>query len=87
MMLNNRSVKLFTIYFALHIPLHNIFIRKEKYHKIQFCGAVANFLHNIIFKLQEYYITSLLGQNIFSSKNEYVLHVFSLIYTDGNSHR
>ena len=27
---------------------------------------VANFFYNIIIKLQEYYVTSLLGQNIFA---------------------
>ena len=63
-MLNNRSVKLLTIYIALHIPLHNIFIKEEKYHKFQFFGDFCN----IIFELQEYYITSLLGQNVFPVK-------------------
>ena len=29
-MLSNRSMKLLTIYVALHIPLCNIFVRKEK---------------------------------------------------------
>ena len=57
-MLNNRSVKLLTIYIALHIPLHNIFIKMEKYHEFQFCGMITNFIHNILFKLQEYYITT-----------------------------
>ena len=56
-MLNNRLVKLLTIYITLCIPLHNIFIKKEKYHKVQICGAVANLFHNIVFKLQEYYRT------------------------------
>ena len=56
-MFNNRSVKLLTIYIALCVPLCNIFVKKEKYHEFQFCGAVTNFLHNIVFKLQEYYIT------------------------------
>ena len=85
-MLNNRSVKLLTIYITLHIPLHNIFIKKEKYHEFQFYGIIINFFCNIIFELQEYYITSLLGQNIFL-ENKYVLHVFSLVCTDGNSSR
>ena len=50
-MLNNRSVKLLTIYIVLCIPLHNIFIKKEKYHKFQFCGTyVISYLNfkNII---------------------------------------
>ena len=29
---------------------------------------IVNFFHNIIIKLQEYYITSLLGKNIFASQ-------------------
>ena len=64
-MLNNRSVKLLTIYITLHIPLCNISIKKEKYQEFQFCRTITNFFCNIIFELQEYYITSLLGQNIF----------------------
>ena len=56
-MLNNRSVKLLTIYIALHIPLCNIFVKKEKYHKFQFCRVIINFFCTIIFRLQEYYIT------------------------------
>ena len=56
-MLNNRLVKLLTIYIALHIPLGNIFVKKAKYHEFQFCGTVANVLCNIKFTLQEYYIT------------------------------
>ena len=67
-MLNNRPVKLLTIYITLHTPLCNIFVKKEKYHEFQLCGAITNFFHTIIFKLKEYYITSLLGQNIFSLK-------------------
>ena len=51
-MLNNRSMKLLTIYIALYIPLHNIFVRKEKYHI-----SILQDLCNIIFKLQESYIT------------------------------
>ena len=65
-MLNNMSVRLLTIYITLCIPLHNIFVNKEKYHEFQSYRAITNFFHNIIFKLQEYYITSLLGQNIFA---------------------
>ena len=38
-MLNYRSVKLLTIYIALHKPLCNIFLKKEKYHKFQLCGT------------------------------------------------
>ena len=30
---NNRIVKLFAIYSVLHISLHNIFVKKEKYHE------------------------------------------------------
>ena len=56
-MLNNRSVKLLTIYIALHIPLSNIFIRKEKYHKFQYSGVITNYSISIVFKLKEYYIT------------------------------
>ena len=41
-LLNNRAVKLLTIYSTLHIPLCNIFIKKEKYHKLQLCGPVSN---------------------------------------------
>ena len=43
-MLNNRSVKLLTVYIALNTPLHNIFIKKEKYHEFQFCGAITDFI-------------------------------------------
>ena len=57
-MLNNRAVKLLTIYIALHAPLCKIFVKKEKYHEFQFYWAVTIFFHTIIFKLQEYYITS-----------------------------
>ena len=80
-------MKLLTIYIALHIPLLNIFVKKEKYHEFQFHKVITNFLHTIVFELQEYYITSLLGQSIFFFKNKYVLHVFSLICTDRNSSR
>ena len=58
-MLSNRSVKLLTIYIASCIPLHNIFVKKEKYHKVQFCGVITIFFFTIIFRLQEYYITML----------------------------
>ena len=43
-MLNNRSVKLLTIYITLHTPLHNIFVKKEKYHEFQFCKAITSIL-------------------------------------------
>ena len=33
-LLNNRTMKLLTIYNTLCIPLHNIFIKKEKYHEL-----------------------------------------------------
>ena len=33
-LLNNRTMKLLTIYSTLHISLHNIFIEKEKYHEL-----------------------------------------------------
>ena len=66
-MLKNRSVKLLTIYIALCIPLCNISVKKEKYHKLQFCGAVTNFFHNIIFKLQNYYITLLTIESLKNS--------------------
>ena len=29
---------------------------------------ITNFFHNIVIKLQEYYVISLLGQNIFASQ-------------------
>ena len=41
-MLNNRSIKLLTFYITLHTPLCNIFVKKEKYHEFQFCGAITN---------------------------------------------
>ena len=41
-LLNNRAVKLLAIYNTLCIPLHNIFIKKEKYHELQLCGPVSN---------------------------------------------
>ena len=65
---NNRLVKLLTIYITLCIPLCNIFVKKEKYHELQYFGVITNFFHTIVFKLKEYYITSLLGQNIFLYK-------------------
>ena len=86
-LLHIRPMKLLTIYIALCIPLCNIFVKKGKYHEFQFCVVITNFFCTIIFRLQEYYITSLLGKNIFFFTNKYVLHMFSLIYTDGNSHR
>ena len=46
--LYNRSVKLPTINIALHIPLHNIFVKKEKYHEFQYSRAVANLFCNIV---------------------------------------
>ena len=63
-MLNNRSVKLLTIYIALHIPLCNIFIKKEKYQEFQYNRAVANLFHSIVFKLKEYNIS--IGAKYFS---------------------
>ena len=33
-LLNNRTMKLLTIYNTLHIPICNIFVKKEKYHEI-----------------------------------------------------
>ena len=33
-LLNNRTVKLLTIYSTLHIYLCNIFVEKEKYHEL-----------------------------------------------------
>ena len=62
-MLINRSMKLLTIYITLCIHLHNIFVRKEKYHV-----SILWDLCNIIFKLQEYYITSLWAKIFFSPK-------------------
>ena len=41
-LLNNRAVKLLTIYNTLCIPLCNIFIKKEKYHELQLYGPVSN---------------------------------------------
>ena len=32
---NIRTMTLLTIYSTLHISLHNIFVEKEKYHKLQ----------------------------------------------------
>ena len=113
-MLNNRSVKLLTIYITLPIPLCNIFVKKEKYHEFQYNRAVANLFHNIIFtknlcrflmksivvdeslsatQLQfcsrenqlatiykEYYITPLLGQNIFLCKQICFTYVLTHLY-------
>ena len=59
-LLNNRTMKLFTIYSTLHISLHNIFIEKENTMKYNYVGLfliLTNFFHNIVIKLQEYYIT------------------------------
>ena len=53
----NRMMKLFVIYNILCISFCNIFVEKEKYKDQQLCGAIAKFFSNIIFKLQEYYIT------------------------------
>ena len=39
---NIRTMKLLTIYSTLHISLHNIFIEKEKYHKLQLHWPVSN---------------------------------------------
>ena len=69
-------MKLLTIYITLHIPLCNIFVKKEKYHEFQYTGAVANLFSNIVFKLEEYYITSLSGQNIFSLQMN-MFYIFS----------
>ena len=33
-LLNNRAMKLLTIYSTLHISLLNIFVEKEKYHEL-----------------------------------------------------
>ena len=33
-LLNNLTMKLLVIYSILHISLHNIFVEKEKYHKL-----------------------------------------------------
>ena len=33
-LLNNRTMKLLAIYSTLYISLHNIFVEKEKYHKL-----------------------------------------------------
>ena len=56
--LNNRSVKLLTIYITLCIALCKIVVKKEKYHEFQYSGTGANLFCNIIFKLKEYYITT-----------------------------
>ena len=39
---NIRTMKLLTIYSTLHISLCNIFIEKEKYHKLQLHWPVSN---------------------------------------------
>ena len=41
LMVINRSMKLFSIYNALHIFLNNIFLEKEKYYESQVCGTVT----------------------------------------------
>ena len=41
-LLNNRAVKLLTIYNTLCIPLHDIVIKKEKYHELQLHGPFSN---------------------------------------------
>ena len=63
-MLNNRSMKLHTIYIALCIPLCKHIHKEGKISRV----LILQDVHNVIFKFQEYYITSLLGQNIFSLK-------------------
>ena len=78
-LLNKRTMKLLTIYSILHISLCDIFAEKKNIMNYNYIGLYlifTNFFCNIIIKLQEYYITSLLGQNIFCFVNEYVSHVF-----------
>ena len=41
-LLNNRTMKLLTIYSTLCISLHNIFIKKEKYYELELCWPVSN---------------------------------------------
>ena len=41
-LVNNGAVKLLAIYNTLFIPLHKIFVKKEKYHELQLCGPVSN---------------------------------------------
>ena len=48
---------------------------------------VTNFFCNIIIKLQECYMTYLLGQNNVCFANEYVSHRFLLNHTDENTYR
>ena len=63
------NMKLLTIYSTLHISLCNIFMEKENITNYNYIGPFlifTNFFCNIIIKLQEHYITSLLGQSIFA---------------------
>ena len=41
-LLNNRTVKLLTIYSILCMSLHNIFLEKEKYNELQLHWPVFN---------------------------------------------
>ena len=41
-MLNNRSMKLLTIYITSCIPLHNICKEGKKYHEFQFCRVITS---------------------------------------------
>ena len=60
----NRVLKLYTIYNVLHISFCDIFIEKENIMSNNFVGLLLNSFSDIIFELQKYYVTSLLGQNI-----------------------
>ena len=86
-MLSNRSVKLLAIYITLCIPLCNIFIKKENYHKFQFCRAVTNFFCNVILTLQEHYITPLSISPdgpvlIWQSQNKYGYQICNIHHSD-----
>ena len=63
-------MKLLTIFSTLCISFPcNIFIEKENITNYYYVGLFlifTNFFYNIIIKLLEYYIISLLGQNIFA---------------------
>ena len=47
---------------------------------------ITKFFSNIVFELQEYYITSLLGQNIFALQMN-MFYICFLLFSDGNTCR
>ena len=66
-------MKLFTIFSTLCISLfHNIFVEKENITNYNYVGLFlifTNFFHNIIIKLQEYYIKQIIDLAIPSDYN------------------